>query len=161
MSHSINKEREREREKIRWNEFYRNEKTCLYCVLVTDRADPHGSTWIMTHPKLGPPRPHPRTVRHFPSRLRPRAHKARGTRHESTIRGCGATQTTMKESYRCLNGRAVPTRARLGPARIRTVPARPTLASGPCRAGPRAPSEAQARPARLIIVSGRPTARRA
>jgi hypothetical protein len=63
--------------------------------------------------------------------------------------------------HRCPNGRAVPTQARLGPARIRTVLARPGLVSGPCRAGPRAPSEAQTRPARLIIMPARPTARQA
>lgn len=65
--------------------------------------------------------------------------------------GCG---------YRCSN--IVPARPeQLGLARIRTVPARPGLASGPCRADPRASSEAQARPTSLIIVSDRPTARRA
>jgi hypothetical protein len=53
-------------------------------------------------------------------------------------------------------GRAGPTRARLDPTRIRTVPAWRGLASGPCRAGPRAPNEAQARPARLITVPAVP-----
>jgi hypothetical protein len=78
-------------------------------------------------------------------------------RHAAHVRQRGAGRITyVQTGGPCQSG---PSTARLGT--VRTVPTRPELASGPCRAGPRASSEVQAQPTRLIIVPGQPTARRA